>query len=176
MPGGFNFIIKRTPPAPVPEPVLGLYKLSETDPINSTLTSELATLIDGITNVQAIGQNWAKNYSYGVDLGTPGEISGVDLYCRSTYGTPTDWYQPGNGWGEVGVYKSDDNITWSLAQAYTEPPIFGTDLQQFNFRCTFSFNQTARYFKIRCNATTRNFLAVSGGALLQIAEIELITP
>ena len=168
------FAIKTNPP---PEPVQGLYKLNESDPINSTLTLTLPTLIDGVTDVFAIAQNWSRQYSYAVDLGAAGEISGLDIYCRCTYGTPTDWYQPGNDWGTVGVYKSDDNVTWSLVQQYEEPPSFSSGLQQWNFRLTLPSNQTARYFKVRNNQPVgKTGLAVEGGALLQIAEIELILP
>jgi hypothetical protein len=168
-----SIAVKKTP---APEPVLGLYRYNENDPINSTLTLTDSGLIDGNKTTQVQSHNWNKNDSYAVDLGTAGEVAGVDLYCETTYGTPTDWYQPGNGWGTVGLYKSDDNITWSLIEEQVEPSNISSSAGLWNFRCMFPSNQTARYFKIRCNCTTRNWFAVEGGSLIQIAEIELILP
>jgi hypothetical protein len=110
-------------------------------------------LVDGLLwdeTTWGNGINLTTNYSLGIDLGAPKEITRIRFYLNIR-----DGYHITGGGVAGYIYKSDDNVIWELCHTIKG---FYSDIQiqdnswEFVFECFFPVNQTARYFKLWCSA------------------------
>ena len=154
---------------PLPTRTGDVWISSTHTPLSVTLNVTERGVTDGDREAVA-GTNWTYHASWGVDFGRIGTIQGMDVYCWCTYGDPTGYYSAGHD--SVEVYKSDDNVTWTLVQHFDAPEIISHSTQRFAFKLTFDEPHTARYFTV-WNAESSSYLAVSAGAVLRVNEIEV---
>jgi len=130
--------------------VSGLCLQYDPTPTSSTL-GDFPELVDGTLWTDYTVQNCTSSYyypsSYGVDLGSPKKVHMMRFYIY-TYPTGTlngsflgnyIWY----------VYKSNDNVNWTLTHESTTNPIITLDS---GYNASFDFylpsGPTARYFKM----------------------------
>ena len=130
----------------------GLFSSSDTDPTNCTLGFK-PELVDGeLWDETDLGNgiNLTTNYSTGVDLGLPKEITRVRFYLNVLDGYTNIAWRFLDAWY---IYKSNDNISWELCYTMeSNNPILLVQDNPWEFIIEFFFpvNQTARYFKLWC--------------------------
>lgn len=130
----------------------GLFSSSDTDPTNCTLGFK-PELVDGeLWDETDLGNgiNLTTNYSTGVDLGLPKEITRVRFYLNVLNGYTNIAWRFLDAWY---IYKSNDNISWELCYTMeSNNPILLVQDNPWEFIIEFFFpvNQTARYFKLWC--------------------------
>lgn len=163
---GYGAVIPAAPPLPTRT---GEVWISGTaTPLSVTLNTTTKNMIDG--NYSQSGNiNWGSHASFGVDFGKLGTIHGMDYICWLAYGDPDGWNTTSSD--SIEVYKSDDNITWTLVQRFDAPEIISHSLQRVDFRLYFNEFHTARYFTA-WNAED-SYLAFNNGTIPRVAEIEV---
>ena len=134
--------------------VSGLFSSSDTTPTNISLGTK-PELVDGELWDIGNGIDLKANYSMGVDFGEPKEITRIRFYLNILYNyNLIGWDYRGAGGDTWYIYKSDDNVNWTLC--YT---IKGTNLQiqiqnnpwEFTIEFFFNINLVAKYFKMWCS-------------------------
>jgi hypothetical protein len=166
------------PRPPDPEPVIAYEYMTDSNPTSMTFSSSYPELINGDRYTQYRGIGWLNKWSYGIDLGTAGEINGLDMWTvYIDAGVKTTFLNA--AYGTFDAYKSDDNSTWTLIERFAVPPRINTVQDSFAFRCEFSTPQTARYFKLHGipnDVDNNNNVIVTGDggtSQIRMAEIEL---
>lgn len=141
----------------------GLYKSIDRYPETATLTS-LPALVDGLTCV-GVNAYWTNYRSLGIDLGGTGTIEWIQIHGRRADETPpTSWYTNAN---QFSVYKSDNNIDWTLVQDYT---MQAEDINHVSGSCAwfvlvFTEAHTARYFKVVATGGNGGAWNADGGSI-----------
>ena len=132
--------------------VSGLFSSSDTNPTNITLGFK-PELVDGVLwdlTAWGNGINLNPNYSIGVDLGEPKEITRIKFYLNVRDGYHIEEWQHSNPWY---IYRSDNNINWDLCytvEGYNPAIQIQDNTWEFISEFFFPVNQTARYFKLWC--------------------------
>jgi hypothetical protein len=123
-------------------PVSGSYYANHFTPWNiSSALTNLATLIDGVTNVGSVTGLWYT--AIGIDLGSSKTVTKIINYDWSTTGTGL-W---GPSFHTANIYKSDNGTTWTFVEQF--PTVSrsggGTGLVG-TIEFTLAAPATARYF------------------------------
>lgn len=149
--------------------VSGLYLEPDTSPYTSGAMNTDNDIVDTVKNVAATANYWWIEYSYGIDLGVSKTLTALKFWftCGAT---PSGWY--GSNYDSVKIFKSSDGTTWTAVEQFDAPPITDSFSGYGAFNCVFTTAQTARYFKAVNVDTAGTTLAVTGGASIQISEIE----
>lgn len=159
----------------LPEAVDGLRKSSDSSPLTSVLDTGISDLVDGGRFTQvSVATSWDLNFSWGVDLSTPGTINGLDVWCETTRDDVLldQWFGASND--SCALYYSNDNANWTFIEQIDSPAIIYAEIGYFAFRCPFSSSQTGRYFKVKNAEVSQLYVKGGGSGGLRIAEIELI--
>jgi len=110
---------------------------------------DLAPALIDTTLYTAISGEWLADYSYGIDLGSSGDVDVLRVYfeCYDLFGsgpmTPTGW----SGTVTFKVYKSDDGSNWTWVEDFVNPVIQHMALGEMYVDLAFAATQTARFFK-----------------------------
>lgn len=139
----------------------------DTSPTSSTLISA-EYLVDGDTG-RPQSYQWIHPESFGLDLGSSQAVDRLVCHCISENGGA--FHAWNTDYDHFEVYKSDDNASWDLVEAFDSPTVVATDGDKFAFELILSASQTARYFKVRFNEDYAVFYQCDGGAFGQIALI-----
>ena len=119
----------------------------KTKPTNITLGFK-PELVDGVLWDETPTGNGIKlftNYSMGVDLGSPKEITRLRFYLNVTNGHSNLYWRNNDGWY---IYKSDDNINWELCYVLSNgSPLINIQHNPWEFFCEF-FDPLMRIEKI----------------------------
>ena len=153
----------------IPAPTGEVWVSTTHTPLASTLNVTSKNMIDGNKDA-VLAPNWNYHGSYGISFDEPKTIQGMEVFCKYTYGDVDEWY--GAGYDSVEVYKSNDNANWTLVKHFDAPTISYHAPVRFDFRLVFDYSETAQYFTV-WNAESSSYLAVEGGAILRVAEIEV---
>lgn len=151
-------------PATLYTPTDGGWDLFDNTPLAGALQWGKALLYDA-DKVSIANGEFDIFASYGLDLGIAKEVKTIISYDNRA---STTWFTADTD--SVGVYKSDDDNTWTLVEQFDGPP---RGAGKFTLELTAA--QTARYFKIR-NMETMDWLMVAGAAILWITELEFWSP
>jgi len=126
------------------------------------MTTGIAFLYDGTKDAPAWPglTNFLIHYAYGIDLGTPTEISKLIMYDNRI---SDDWY---GGRDDIEIWASNDNVTYGFLQTYSNPA-----RSQGVTELVFTTPATYRYWKVFCSSAADG-LWVDDGYWCQIAELE----
>jgi len=139
----------------------GLYG-ADTSPTNTTIPTK-ATLVDGEL-YPTYADNTCKissGYSVGIDLGSSKTVNKLRFHASSDHSGVPYFMRVYTGVKTYYIYKSNDNISWTLAETYNDhsldtgfPAIVtagGTSGYRHGyFEFEFPASHSARYFKVWC--------------------------